>query len=113
MSYDIELCDQDGRPVEVPRHEEGGTYVIGGKVEADLNVTYNYAQRYAEVGFSIRSLDGRSGADTAADLRFVVDAFGTERVRDYWEPTHGNAGYAASILLAWAELHPDATWRVT
>src|SRR4029077_6146288 len=38
---------------------------------------------------------------------------GTERDDDYWAPTDGNAGYAASILLGWAKQHPEATWRVS
>ena len=28
----------------------------------------------------------------------------------YWASTEGNAGYALSILLGWARMHPDAIW---
>ena len=40
---------------------EGGTYILGGSNEADLNVTYNYSKRYYRVlglGDGFRGLDG-------------------------------------------------------
>lgn len=127
MSYDIDLI-KDGRPAAVPAHAEGGTYVLGGTDQAQLNVTYNYSARYAEVlvplpagegqplalqPFSVHAPQGQRAEDTIPWLEAVVAQLGTEQDRgDYWAATPGNAGYAASILLAWARLHPDGIWEV-
>jgi len=40
MSWDIRLVNRnDGKPVTVDRHQEGGTYPIGGTDMAELSVT--------------------------------------------------------------------------
>jgi len=41
-------------------------------------------------------------------LQKAISLLGTERDPDYWKATEGNAGYALSILLGWARLHPTA-----
>jgi hypothetical protein len=110
VSYDVSLGYPDGRPCSVASHEEGGTYVLGGSPDPDLNVTYNYAGIYRTHGFSIRDLDGKRAGDTVLVLSRLVDLLGTERAGDYWAATDGNAGYAASILLDWAGQHPNAIW---
>ena len=55
MSFDVSLEDENGNPVKVPNHREGGTCVegacigtgfISGTDEAELNVTYNYSKFY-------------------------------------------------------------------
>ena len=46
MSVWIRLEDLQGRTLEAERHEEGGTYVVGGTTECELNVTYNYSGLY-------------------------------------------------------------------
>lgn len=107
MTYWISLNDADGEPVEVEAFAEGGTYMVGGSTEANLNVTYNYARLY-----NFRGLDGRRAADTVGEMKSAICSLGTNRSDDYWEPSEGNAGYALSILLKWAEHYPDATWRV-
>lgn len=107
MSYDIELLGKDGKPVQVERHAEGGTFALGGTNDACINITYNYAKHYR-----FRELDGLEARDTISGLGEAVKRLGTKRDDDYWEPTPGNAGYAASILLSWAIEHPDAVWRV-
>jgi len=87
---------------------------MGGTTDADLNVTYNYGEVTRLVDFDFRdSLDEKCARDTIELLRVVVDRLGTRRFKDYWAPTPGNAGHAASILLRWAEQQPDAVWRVT
>lgn len=113
MSYDIELMYEDQIAI-VPEHREGGTYALNGKREAALNVTYNYGPFFyehidAELG--IRWLYGKLACETVERLRAAVAALGTERHDDYWAPTPGNAGYALSILLMWAGLHPRAMWQ--
>lgn len=77
MSYDIELTLPDGELAQVPRHAEGGTYVMGGRTEARLNITYNYAPYYyAHVyrGQGIRWLYGQTGAAVALSLVCAINA---------------------------------------
>ncbi|MGI9345523.1 MAG: hypothetical protein ACR2PW_04580 [Gammaproteobacteria bacterium] len=113
MSYWIYLEDHDGNTLPVEHHSEGGTYVLGGVPEAELNVTYNYSERYSEHGFSLRDLEGKTGAETADQLLNLVAKMGTDLDNDYWKPTSGNAGHALSILAKWAREHPAGIWRVS
>jgi hypothetical protein len=114
MSYDIELINPETKePVAIDSHEEGGTYALGGSTEASLNVTYNYSKFYyehldAELG--IRWLYGKTGKDTELRLANAISALGVER-SDYWTASPGNAGYALSILLKWAQQHPNAIFQ--
>jgi hypothetical protein len=113
MSYDISLI-KDGKVVTVPSHLEGGTHVLGGTDEAHLNVTYNYNRQFKkhlDEANGIRWLYDKKAKDTIKRLEKAVEKLGTERYRDYWEATLGNAGYALSILLKWAKQHPGATWE--
>lgn len=119
MSWWVYLRDEGGQAVEVERHSEGGTYAVGGIAEAELNVTYNYGRWFrqalpelSENSILATMLHGRCAGDTLLTLERVVVDCGTERDEDYWASTPGNAGYAASILLAWAHEHPDAVWEV-
>lgn len=113
MSFWVYLKDSDGDSVSVDHHSEGGTYVLGGIPEAELNVTYNYSRPFAKVNFNIRDLDGKQAGETIEKLQEVVDTLGTDASADYWEPTDGNAGFAANILLGWAREAPCAVWRVS
>lgn len=108
MSYWVYLNDDRGT-VEVEPHEEGGTYVLGGTPRAELNVTYNYSRH-----FSVKKeLDGKTAGETIPILVDAVRRLGVERDPNYWNPTEGNVGYMASILLCWALQHPDAVWSVS
>lgn len=113
MSYDLGLY-KDGESVDVVKHSEGGTYVLGGTICAELNVTYNYAEYFylhldSEKG--IRWLYGQKASDTISRLAKAITELGTRRDPDYWRATAGNAGYALSTLLIWAEQHLDAVWE--
>jgi hypothetical protein len=114
MSYDIYL-KKDDELVKIPRHEEGGTYQIGGTEEAALNVTYNdswFFYRYLDETDGIRWLYGKTGAEVIERLEKAVEVLGTnEYKKDYWAPTPGNAGKALATLLHWAKLHPDAVFE--
>lgn len=120
MSWDVYL-EKDGTPVDVPRHEEGGTYALGGITEAELNVTYNYGREFRHVwpeplpdsNCLKHMLDGRTAEETIAPLAAAIEKLGTTRDDYYWAATPGNAGYALSLLLGWARANPDATWRVS
>ena len=177
MSYDVRFVNPETLDLlAVPLHFEGGTLLMDGNTEADLNITYNYSSVYGRFNFNIRDLYGKTGAETSDVLLKLVLALGTERymgtmyqwaqvvkspfnddndhklpennpeewnryikVRDakeyledpqhqeflaellekdlirdgggYWKPTDGNAGYALSILLSWAQLHPQGVWE--
>lgn len=96
--------------------EDGGTYVMGGSTECELNITYNYSRHYyahldAENG--LRAMHGQRAGDWVERLEQTVNALGTARDDDYWKPTEGNAGAAAARLLAWARTYPQGVWRVS
>lgn len=112
MSYDISL-KRNGESVTVDNHSEGGTYVLGGITIADLNITYNYSERFACIDpeQGIRWLYGKTGRQAIPVLEAAIATLGTDRDADYWKNTSGNAGYALSILLRWAKQHPDAVFE--
>lgn len=113
MSYDIYLAYKDGL-AEVPQHKEGGTYNAWGSPYAELNITYNYAQYFLvtlDGNLGIRWLYGKKAKSTIKKLQEAVEILGITPDADYWAVIPGNAGYALSILLDWAKLHPNAVWR--
>ena len=123
MSYWVYLKDKDGNMLQVPSHSEGGTRVMGGTTEAELNVTVNYYAQFVKVNLDFRERDsvGRNGktaihgkraGDLIPQLKDAVKTLGTVRDDNYWSSTPGNAGFALSILLRWAELHPDGVFEV-
>ena len=114
MSWWVSL-EESGKPVEVSRHEEGGTYALGGTTEADLSITYNYSPyfyKYLNVDKGLRFLHEKQAVDTVKALAYATFKLGAVRDDDYWKATPGNAGYALSILLQWAMDNPTAIFRV-
>ncbi|WP_238532829.1 hypothetical protein [Halalkalicoccus jeotgali] len=114
MGYSVELRDGE-EAVGAPRHTEGGSYALSGVTKAKMSVTFNYSEFFEEAldeEEGLRWLNDKRAGDTEARLREAVDVLGTEQSDDYWEATAGNAGHALSILLAWAQQHPDAEWWV-
>ncbi|MEK7092133.1 MAG: hypothetical protein AAB907_00750 [Patescibacteria group bacterium] len=115
MSWDVYLT-KNGKPVEVNRHCEGGIYAVGGSTEADLNVTYNYNPFYYQFldkEKGLRWLDQKITRDCTHRLYEAIKKLGTNRDKNYWASTPGNAGYALVILLDWAKEHPDAIFEVS
>ncbi len=108
VSWDIYLEDESGKTVTVARHEDGGTFAVGGTTDAELNVTYNYGKH-----FKFRELDGHLANETMVFLGSAVGRLGTIRDSEYWKPTEGNVGAACATLLEWAKIHPGARWRVS
>lgn len=111
MSWDVWLEDAG----EVELFEDGGTLPLGGTTQPDLNIMYNYSPHYyayLDGDKGIRVMDKQRAGDWIERLASAVDALGTERHADYWEPSEGNAGAALARLLEWAKQYPDATWRV-
>ncbi|MBL7169522.1 MAG: hypothetical protein ISS48_00710 [Candidatus Aenigmarchaeota archaeon] len=116
MSFDVKLLDKKGKICQVEKHTEGGTYVLGGTIDASLNITYNYSKlysKYLDEKQGLRFLDGKKAKDVIERLRETVFILGIVRDRDYWKPTPGNAGYALVILLKWAKQHPEAMFKVS
>ena len=116
MSYDINLVDPVTRAVlelDGPHHLRGGTYAIGGTTRAWLNVTYNYAPHFyrtlGEAG--IRSIYGKTGAESIPMLKGAIDQLFDDVHSDYWKPTEGNAKRALSQLLSLAQMRPDGIWE--
>lgn len=116
MSFDVYLEDENGHPVSVDRHSEGGTYVVGGTYEATLNITYNYSWFYFNIldkEKGLRWLNEMVAKRTLRRLEAAVKILGTHKNENYWLDTPGNAGYALNILLGWAKQHPEGKWSVS
>ncbi len=114
MSYWVHLQNKN-KPVVVPNHEFGGTHVLGGTTNAELNVTYNYSKFYyghLDKELGLKWLDGKKAKDCLSRLREAVEALGHEQDTDYWKPTAGNAGFALLVLGSWAGLNPEAVFSV-
>ncbi len=107
MSWWVYLENKEGEAVEVLRHSDGGTYVMGGINAAELNVTYNYGKH-----FDFKELNGKTGEEAKPLLIKAVGILGTKRDDDYWNPTKGNVGYACKLLLSWAGAYPEGIFRV-
>lgn len=128
MSYDVRLVDEKGESVTVPRHEDGGTRIVGGTEKAELNITYNYGglfRQYFHLS-GIKWLHRQTGAETRRrlawghyrllaeeHLRRHIEEATPYTSNDYWEGTPGNAAYALLRLWMWAEQHPTATFEVS
>lgn len=115
MSYDIELNHPvTGEVLELdePHHMKGGTYQIGGCPEAHLNVTYNYGRHFDRVlgDEGIRSIYGKTGAESIPLLKAGIAQLKDDVSDDYWESTEGNAKVALTQILALAQLRPDGVW---
>ena len=114
MGYDIQLIGTDGEPVQVKRHSEGGTFVLGGTTSADINITYNYAAYFydtIDADEGIRFLYGKTAEMCIPRLHSAVRELGTVRSDNYWAATPGNVGHIIEILLRWAKDNPSATFR--
>ena len=115
MSYDIYLTHPvtgDRLELDQPHHMRGGTYQVGGTIRAHLNVTYNYAPHFKRIGDEgIRSIYGKSGAESIPVLRAAADSLRDDVDDDYWKPTEGNAKAALLQLIALATMRPDGIWQ--
>ena len=115
MSYDLGLKDQvtgEWLELDEPHQMKGGTYQLGGSDTAELNITYNYGKHlYRVLGEEgIRSLYGKTGAETAPVLEKAISALADDVDDNYWEPTEGNVKRALLQCLTLARLRPDGVW---
>lgn len=116
MSFWVYLKNEKDSCVKVKKHEEGGTRVIGGTDDAELNITYNYSRYFYEhlsPRKGLRWLNGKKASNTIRRLEKAIKELGVQRDMDYWATTSGNAGYALSILLDWAKQHTKAIFYVS
>ena len=118
MSYDIKLCDPvTGETLECdsPHHMTGGMYCIGGTTEMWLNVTYNYSKFYYREDVlgdkGIRTIYGKTGAESIPILQKAIKALGDDVSTNYWDATEGNAKKPLTQLLAFAQMRPDGVWK--
>lgn len=115
MSYDIRLkhpVTDETLELDEPHQMKGGTCQAGGTTECWLNVTYNYSNHYyrtmGEEG--IRSIYGKTGAESIPVLMSAIAQLGDDSSADYWESTEGNAKNALWQLVALARMRPDGVW---
>jgi len=105
MSYDLRLKDSvSGQTLVLDFIHQiiGGTYALGGTSECSLNITYNYSSHFVRVfgNDGIRTLYGKSGAESIPILKKAIDELANDVDEDYWKPTEGNAKRALLGLLA-------------
>lgn len=116
MGYDLDLCDPVTGEVlqcDTPHHMKGSTYAVGGSTHLGIAVTYNYAPHFNRtIEGGLRSLDGKSGAESIAILKKAIAALGDDVTGRYWDSTEGNAKLALTQVLALAQMRPDGVWRI-
>ena len=115
MSYDIYLKDpvtKETCTLSEPHHMRGGTYALGGTKECHLNITYNYGEILRKVlgEAGVRSIYGKTGADSIAVLEKAISELKDDVHEDYWKPTEGNTKRALLQLVALAKMRPDGIW---
>jgi len=128
MSYDVELKDPvtgDILELDSPHQMKGGTYCVGGSVDASLNITWNYGKHYRRVFpdrhsdhreatdgvlTGIRTIYGLTGAESIPVLQAAISQLGNGVADDYWGATEGNAKRALIQLLSLAQMRPDGVW---
>ena len=90
---------------------KGGTYAVGGTTDLNLNITYNYSKHfYRIIDGGIRSLYGKTGAESIPILKSAIEKLKDDVDPDYWKPTEGNARRALHGLLSFAQMRPDGVW---
>lgn len=116
MSYTLFLKDPVTKEIillDTPHQMKGGTFPVGGTLEASINITYNYASCFIKA-FSeergVRSLYGMSGAESIPVLAHAIANLADDVDENYWTPTEGNAKQALYQLLALAQMRPDGIW---
>jgi len=88
MSWWVYLKKGDGEVCEVEKHSEGGTCVLGGTSDAEINITYNYSPfyyKYLDKKEGLRWLNGRKAKDCIKKLENAVAKLGTKRnTKPFW-----------------------------
>jgi len=121
MSWSVFIKNDEGETLYSVNHiQYGGTQVVGGTNECDLNITYNYSKLFREV-FPLDNdgnttglvwLEYKTGKESEQILAKAVERLGVRRDDDYWEATMGNAGFSLQILLSWAREFPNGRFSI-
>ena len=104
MSYSIEILDhvtRETREFETPQDlSTGSTQEVGGATTASFGITYNYSPYYYELWYDgLPGFNGKKLSEVRPVLVEAIGTLGTERDRNYWAATEGNAGAALQDLL--------------
>ena len=59
----------------------------------------------------IRTIYGKSGAESIPILEDAISKLGNDVDADYWKATEGNAKRPLMQLLAMAKMRPDGIWE--
>lgn len=117
VSYDIHLNDPVTKQtieLENPHFMRGGTYAIDVTKELSLNITYNYACIFCRPGVlgkkGIRSIYGKTGAESIPVLRKATETLTDEVAPNYLKTTEGNVKKSLYQLLSMAHMRPDGVW---
>ena len=99
MSYWISLRDVSEVVLDTNIvRAEGGTYILEGMSEAELNVTWNYAKH-----FNYQQLGGLTAENALKLLRKAISSLNDDCDEDYWKPTEGNVKESLVTLAEFAE----------
>lgn len=124
MSYDVELQDTEGQPVEVPSVEASTMTAVylgreaGDWVPAEANTSFNVNACPEVSGFFGPSfgkwLHGKTGAESANMLAEFARRFGDADLTEYdpWSTDPAHVAHQFAQYAAWAEVYPDAKWYV-
>lgn len=119
MSYDVTAKDEQGNTVVFPEphYIKGGTYQLGGSLDAWLNITYNYNFLINKVlPEGMDGLHGKAVVDTIKSLQSAADMLAFDFDHYYWKATEGNVKAAllglVQIGLKAIEIEPKCTWEV-
>lgn len=114
MSYDLRLVNTDGTVAQLSSDApRGGTYALGGHRDAEFSITYNYSSHFRRVlgTEGIRTLYGKTGAESIPILSQAIVTLKNDVDPDYWKATEGNARLALVGCLLMACECPDAIWE--
>ena len=118
MSHTIVLTGGDVQN-SMNKIQEGGTQVMGGTSDFELNVTYNYSPyyyKYLDIDEGISWLYGKKARFTKHRIERAIAEI--EQLcmggdyKDYWAPTPSNAIKPLKILLGWCNENPEGEWKV-
>ncbi len=112
MSWDITLIDPDTASefkIDQNPNHVGGTHEVGGPSYTYLYITWNYNRHIKD---TLHLLHNENAGEMIPLLTSAVEQLGTKKNADYWKCTKGNAGFALSILLEWAEKFPHGRFQI-
>lgn len=117
MSYDLSIVDPDDDTVMLMSEHlpsQGGTHVLGGTLDAEFNITFNYSPYFRMLlgKKGLKTLRGKTAEDTVPILKEAIGRLNkADRSDDYWEPCENNVRNALVSLLHMARECPGGVGR--